>query len=720
MQDKIDRLNFFTALYKFVGEGQIETRQLPSKIQKFHTIEEICNRDFTDSENVFFGVASRNGGGTKEDILQIPTLWIDIDFKDTPEREAETILNECPCPPNIIVESGGGLHCYWPLKEPLEKEDIASIESYNRRLAHYFKADTAAAEAARVMRVPGTYNHKYNPPRKVRVKKIESDLRYDPSDFDEWLPEEKASSTVDSPHLPAGDDLDFNEGSRDNTLFHLANQLVKSNTPQENIEKYLMHFAATCNPPFSKKEVLEKIKSAIKRHKQSQDTVEADYKLTDTGNGERFADQHREYVRFCYPAKSWFFYNGKRWEKDETGTVKQLAKQTVRNIYREASKVEDNNIRASIGKWAHGSESEPRKNAMIASAQSEPSIPILPDEFDTHTWLFNVLSGTLDLRANKLLPHTKDHFITKLAPVEYNPDATCPQFLVFLYRIMDGNEEKINFLKRTVGYSLTANTGEQCLFFLWGTGANGKSTLLTTLQNVMGDYASQTPFSTFTAKKQETVRNDIARMKGARLVCAIETNDRVRLDEALIKQLTGGDKVAARFLHQEYFEYIPESKIFLAANYKPTIYGQDKAIWRRIRLIPFTVEIPEDEQDPDLPEKLLEERSGILNWALEGCLEWQNNRLQPPDEVKAATAEYKTEMDILKDFMDDQILIGPELKTPQKDVYNQYVEWCQDNNETKIGRTTFNRNLEAKGYTRKPYAGVKHWYGIALKKDIVG
>jgi putative DNA primase/helicase len=606
------------------------------------------------------------------------------------------------------------------LKEPLEKQDIPFVESYNRRLSLYFKADAGSTEAARVLRVPGTYNHKYNPPRRVRVKRIKSDLRYDPSDFDEWLPEEKESSTVNIPNLPKGGDLDFNEGSRDNTLFHLANQLVKSDTPQENIEKYLMHFAATCNPPFSKKEVREKIESAIRRHKKNKITIEADFKLTDTGNGERFASQHQEYVRFCYPAKSWFFYNGKRWEKDATGIVKQLAKQTVRSIYEEASRVDDTSVRASIGKWAQGSESEFRKRAMMTSAQSEPGIPILPDEMDIHPMLFNVFNGTLDLWANKLLPHSKDHFFTKLAPVEYNPDANCIQFQKFLYRIMDGNKGKINFLKRAVGYSLTGNTGEQCLFFLWGTGANGKSTLLTTLQNVFGDYTSQTPFSTFIAKRQETIRNDIARLKGARLVCAIETNDRVRMDEALIKQLTGGDKVTARFLNKEFFEFTPESKIFLAANYKPTIYGQDKAIWRRIKLIPFTVEIPEDEQDPELSEKLLKEKSGILNWALEGCLEWQNNRLQPPDEVKEATAEYKTEMDILKDFMDDQILIGPELRTPQKDVYNQYVEWCLDNNEKKIGRTTFNRNLEAKGYTRKPYAGIKHWYGLALKKDIVG
>jgi putative DNA primase/helicase len=329
--------------------------------------------------------------------------------------------------------------------------------------------------------------------------------------------------------------------------------------------------------------------------------------------------------------------------------------------------------------------------------------------------LLNLTNGTLDLKANKLLPHSKDHYITKLAPVAYDPDAQCPQFEQFLYRIMAGKAEKICFLKRAVGYSLTGNTGEQCLFFLWGSGANGKSTFLTTLQNVLGDYASQTPFSTFTAKKQESVRNDIARMKGARLVCAIETNDRVRMDEALIKQLTGGDKVAARFLHQEFFEFTPEFKIFLAANYKPTIYGQDTAVWRRIRLIPFTVEIPEDEQDPNLAEKLLGEKSGIFNWALEGYLEWETERLQPPDEVIDATAEYKTEMDILKDFMDDQVEQDPEARTPQKDVYNQYVGWCTENNEKKIGRNTFNRNLEAKGFIRKPYSGVKHWYGIALK-----
>jgi putative DNA primase/helicase len=250
---------------------------------------------------------------------------------------------------------------------------------------------------------------------------------------------------------------------------------------------------------------------------------------------------------------------------------------------------------------------------------------------------------------------------------------------------------------------------------LHGSGANGKTTFLNAIQAVLGDYAMQTAFSTFAVSRNEGTRNDIARMKGARFVASTEANDGSRFDEAVVKQLTGGDRIAARFLYQEYFEFTPVFKLFIGANYKPTVFGQDNAMWRRIKLIPFEVAIPPEEQDKNLPEKLLAEKSGILNWSLAGCTEWQKNGLQHPDQVSEATAEYKSEMDILREFSEDCCIIGDGFKVERKLLYSEYRQWCDDNSEKPLGRNRFNRKIEAKGIKLVSAAGLRCWKGIGLK-----
>lgn len=226
------------------------------------------------------------------------------------------------------------------------------------------------------------------------------------------------------------------------------------------------------------------------------------YHLTDTGNGERFADQHRENVKFCFPTKCWFVWDDIRWKPDNEGVVRLLAKQTTRKIYDEAAAEPDPDKSQKIGKWAAGSESSYRQEAMLKLAQSEPGIPILPEQMDRNEWLLNVENGTIDLKTGELLPHRKNDLITKLAPVKYDPEAKCPRWLEFLDTIMGGDDEMVNYLCRVAGYTLTGDAGEQCLFVFHGNGENGKSTLLNVLQSILEDYAMQTSFDTFTIKKK--------------------------------------------------------------------------------------------------------------------------------------------------------------------------------------------------------------------------
>jgi len=440
---------------------------------------------------------------------------------------------------------------------------------------------------------------------------------------------------------------------------------------------------------------------------------------TDLGNAERLVCLYGDYIRFV-PQSGWFVWDGKRWARDPDGhRVTKLAEETVRQIYREAAEANTSDERNRLAKWAIVSESRQRISAMIELAA--PMCLAQPDEFDADDWLLNLANGVLNLRTLEFMPHDPNLKLTKLTPVVYDPIADCPKWKAFLQRIFNDNEQVIRFVQRAIGYSLTGLTCEQCLFFLYGTGANGKSTFLEVIRALFGDYAATAEFSTFVADRKSSVRNDIARLHNARLVTAIEVGEGKRFAEELIKTLTGGDIIAARFLYREFFEFRPRFKVWLAANYKPEIRGTDWAIWRRIRLIPFTVTIPPEEQIPDLADQLKSELSGILNWALEGLRDWLANGLQPPPEVVEATEAYRAEMDIVGLFIQDACILDPKAVTPSKTLYDAFREWCAENGYEPFGQNAFGRRLTTKGFTHTlTYMNGRRcrcWIGIRLRSE---
>lgn len=439
-----------------------------------------------------------------------------------------------------------------------------------------------------------------------------------------------------------------------------------------------------------------------------------EFGLTDLGNARRMVRRHRQDLRYCYPWDRWLVWDGTRWTFDTSGEVHRRAKETVASIYAEASEAEDIKEREQLAKHAIRSESDSKLRAMTNLAQSEPGIPVQPEDFDSDPWALNVQNGILDLRTGELRPHSREALMTKLVPVDYDPDAKCPLWLSFLDRIMGGNAALIEYLRRVVGYTLTGDTSEQCLFLLYGTGANGKSTFLETLRALLGDYAQQANFATFLHSDQDRIRNDIAALRGARYVAAVEADAGRRLAESLIKQVTGGDMVKARFLYREEFQYKPTYKIFLAANNKPTIRGQDHGIWRRIRLIPFEVTIPKDQQDKKLPQKLQEELPGILAWAVEGCRAWQQGGLQDPAEVIDATQSYREEMDVLGDFIAECCVISRTAQATTKALYAQYLKWCEENVERPLAKNPFSTRLKEKGFEQTRTKHARMWLGIGL------
>lgn len=421
------------------------------------------------------------------------------------------------------------------------------------------------------------------------------------------------------------------------------------------------------------------------------------FRLTDIGNAERLVHAHGGDLRFVPAWNRWLIYDGRRWGRDQVRRVEHLAKTTVRSIYDEAAAATDKDYRDALTSHAKKSESDTRIRAMLARAAAEEGIAILHDRLDANPWQLTVENGAIDLRTGKLQPHRRDDLATNLVAIAHDPQATCPRWLRFLERVFGAASELIEFVQRAVGYSLTGETGEQCLFFLYGTGANGKTTFLEILRSLLGEYATQADFATFLERQHEGPRNDVAALRGARVVTASEVGEGKRLNESLIKTLTGSDTVSARFLYSESFEFRPAFKLWLAANHKPVVRGTDDAIWRRVRLVPFTIQIPEAERDPDLGAELRRELPGILNWALTGCVSWQQGGLQAPEAVRLATDEYRKESDILGAFLDEHCFLEPKASELVSKLYDRYKSWATAGQEFTLSKIKFGKALTERG-----------------------
>ena len=356
---------------------------------------------------------------------------------------------------------------------------------------------------------------------------------------------------------------------------------------------------------------------------------------------------------------------------------------------------------------------------MIELARSEPGIAVLPKELDADPWLLNATNGTINLRTAALRPHDPVDLITKCAGTHYDPAAQCPRFLAFLERFLV-HQELIDYLQLVVGYILTGMTAEQVFFLFHGKGSNGKSSLIEAIRAMLGDYVVHADIRTFLTRRGEGPRNDLARLAGARLVTAVETARGQRLDDGLMKQLTGGEPITARFLFAEEFEFHPAMKLLLAFNHKPEIKDHGPAMWRRVRLVPFTVEIPEAEQVKDfIGTTLKPELPGILAWAVRGCLAWQKRGLPTPPAVATATRQYREESDDLASFLAERCRMEPGLRVGATALFQAFRSWASESGIPAISQKEFGTQLgERDGLIRvKSRAGIV-WHGITLVNDV--
>jgi putative DNA primase/helicase len=439
----------------------------------------------------------------------------------------------------------------------------------------------------------------------------------------------------------------------------------------------------------------------------------------DSGNADRFATQHKGKAIYCGPLGGWLVWDGKRFAaSDADKAAIALAKETARSIYDEA-KTATRDAEKSLVNFAVQSGNLPRLNAMLSVAISCPGMCASHTEFDADRAVLNVNNGILDLRTGATTRHDPTRRMSKLAPVKYDAAEACPTWLAFLERIFKGDQELIEFVQVAAGYSLTGDTEAQAFFIAYGSGANGKSTFLNAMHEILGDYAMQTPADTLMQKSSingGSASPDLARLPGARFVVAVEADTGRKLAEATIKMLTGGDKIAARRLHQDFFEFVPVGKIWLATNAKPEISGMDEGIWRRVKMIPFNVTIPADERDTKLPEKLRAEYPGILAWAVQGAMRWNDERRLPNcAAVEAATLEYREDSDKLADFWAARCTVDKSSKVSAKDLYSAYEDFCRESGEDLITKTKFGTLMKARsGIACAKSGGVMVYHGLRL------
>ncbi len=411
-------------------------------------------------------------------------------------------------------------------------------------------------------------------------------------------------------------------------------------------------------------------------------------------------------------------WDEKRWRKDDRGEIVERAKKTARSIYSEAAAEPDKESREALSKWARESEKRSRLMDMIALAQSVPGISIAPTDLDADPWLLNCCNGTLDLRTGNLLPHKRENNLTKIAPVNYDPAAQSDIWDDFLRTATGDDAELMAFLQRAAGYSLTGDTGEEKLFFIHGPAASGKSTAIEALKATLGEYSATADFEAFLKRRDVGgPRNDIARLAGSRFVVSIEVDEGKRLAEGLVKMLTGGDTVTARFLHKEAFEFVPQFKLWLAANHEPKVSDEDTAMWRRILRVPFDHVIPDDQRDPTVKAKLKNPRlSGpaILAWAVQGCLAWQCDGLKVPEKVTAATNEYRQAMDPLTEWFDAHCVLAADAWTSSEALSKSYRQWAADNNAKPAEGRGFGQRLKARGLEHRKQNGDRGWRGVNL------
>ena len=445
--------------------------------------------------------------------------------------------------------------------------------------------------------------------------------------------------------------------------------------------------------------------------------TEIHYDVNDTGNAQRLVDRYNGFIRYNFENKMWKIWNGKFWQNDVTLQIKNYAEVIINEMKIEAMRAEDEQDRKSKIRNVQRAFNSAGKEALLKEAQHLEGIPCVNADFDNLDFMLNAQNGVIDLTNGKLIEHDKSYMMSNYINVPISKNKEPKQWLKFLDEIFLGDKNVIRFIQKSMGYTLTGSIREQVLFILYGDGNNGKSVFIDILNKLYGDYSITAQVETVLERKSgSNYTSDLARLKGARFVTTGENNEGSKLNEGLVKQLTGGGKITARFLYGTEFEFYPNFKLWLETNHKPIIRGTDKGIWRRIIPIPFKYKVSDNQRDKNLVFKLEQELPDILAWAVEGCLVWQKEGLVPPEAILESVQEYKNEMDIMTSFLTEMCEEIKDWETNANDIYSEYEKWAKQSNEYLMSKTKFGRELTKKfRKIRKSYGYV--YQGVRLIKD---
>lgn len=628
-------------------------------------------------------------------------IVIDVDVKNGAKgRESLGQLKGLP-PTLTVATPSGGWHLYY-LNPP------GGLRSKNGLLPGIdLKADGGYVVAAGSMIDDSPYA--YIDP--------EAHLVSLPSDILENLSRSRnGNGTHPAPAPPVGEVIA--DGARNSTLASIAGSMRRRGADADTITVALKALnAKRCRPPLPDDEV-ESISASIARYAPESSAPNANGTEPSTTDSEdevmppgftddalalKFTEKHADAWRYVAGWGHWLHWDGARWARETTLKAFDLARRICREASAECIKPK---IAAKVASAATVA-------AVERLARADRRHAATADQWDLDPWLLNTPDGRVDLRTGAGTPHERTDYMTKLAAA--TPRGEAPAWRAFLEDITDGDAELQAYLARMAGYAMTGVTTEHAMFFLYGTGANGKSVFLNTLAAVLGDYATNAPMETFLESRGERHPTDLAGLRGARLVTAIEVEKGRRWAEAKIKSLTGGDRISARFMRQDYFEYKPQFKLIIAGNHKPSLRDVDEAMRRRLHLVPFTVTIPTEKRDQTLPERLLAERDGILRWALEGCLEWQCGGLKAPARVVSATEEYLESEDSLGRWLEDECIKSERATVATEELYQSWKTWAEKQGEYVGSMKKFAEDLLKRGFQRWRSGQRRGLRGLSLR-----
>ena len=442
----------------------------------------------------------------------------------------------------------------------------------------------------------------------------------------------------------------------------------------------------------------------------------------DTFNGQVFAELNRGRLKYVYPAGKWIFWDEKRWNWCSGGEALEAAKATAQEILRRAAEdfqCDPSNAEAKR-KLSHAQQSFnlKRLEPMLVCAAAEEDMHVTEmSELDSNPMLLGCKNGVVDLRTGQLLWPQREMLITKQVDAAFHPDMPCPQWERFLSEIMLRDVETIDYMQKGIGYTLTGNVSEELMHFFYGKGRNGKSVLANIICRLFNDYAVVAPAEMLMQRDRGGgANNDVARLVGARLLLANETRSGQALDDLSLKTLVSTEKIAARFLHREYFEFRPTHHIWMRGNHKPLVRDESEGAWRRIRLLPFELDLSAAEVDPTLEEKLWAERDGILSWAVRGCQMWQREGLEPSPRIRAASAGYRKDCDLFGEFIDEECVLDKSARVSQRILWLSYQSWCFENGVKSGSKKSFTRRLEDRGVISAGWEGKERLYTGVRKR----